>query len=108
MHRFCGVRDTVQGLYALQAVENRSVFLIGGFTADIFILRDFLLDLKPMCFEMIVMTGILMGATVLIEALSSFFERHITDNLLAFQRYWKDVFVKMSAKRKAGKENKNA
>ena len=84
------------------------VFLIGGFTADIFILRDFLLDLKPMCFEMIVMTGILMGATVLIEALSSFFERHITDNLLAFQRYWKDVFVKMSAKRKAGKENKNA
>lgn len=57
---------------------------------------------------MIVMTGILMGATVLIEALSSFFERHITDNLLVFQRYWKDVFVKMSAKRKAGKENKNA
>ena len=84
------------------------IFLIGGFTADIFILRDFLLDLKPMCFEMIVMTGILMGATVLIEALSSFFERHITDNLLVFQRYWKDVFVKMSAKRKAGKENKNA
>ena len=84
------------------------VFLIGGFTADIFILRDFLLDLKPMCFEMIVMTGILMGATVLIEALSSFFERHITDNLLAFQRYWKDVFIRMSAKRKAGKENKNA
>ena len=35
-------------------------------------------------------------------------ERHITDNLLTFQRYWKDVFVKMSAKRKAGKENKNA
>lgn len=84
------------------------IFLIGGFTADIFILRDFLLDLKPMCFEMVVMTGILMGATVLIEALSSFFERHITDNLLAFQRYWKDVFIRMSAKRKAGKENKNA
>ena len=41
---------------------------------------------KPMCFEMVVMTGILMGATVLIEALSSFFERHITDNLRSEER----------------------
>ena len=61
-----------------------------------------------MCVEMVIMTAILMGATVLLAALSSFFERHITDNLLAFQRYWKDVFMKMSAKRRARKENKNA
>ena len=84
------------------------VFLIGGFAADIFILRDFLLDLKPMCVEMVIMTGILMGVTVVLAALSSVFERNITNNLLAFQIYWKNVFVKISAKKRARKESKNA
>ena len=49
-----------------------------------------------------------MGVTIVLAALSSVFERHITDNLLAFQIYWKNVFVKISAKRRARKESKNA
>ena len=69
------------------------------------VLKDFLLDLQPLCKEMLIMTAILMGSTVLLGVISSIFEKKIIKNLLAFQIYWRNVFDKLS---NARKERKNA
>ena len=80
-------------------------FLVTGFALDLMVLKDFLLDLKPLCTEMLIMTAIIMGSTVLLGVVSSIFEKKIIKNLLAFQIYWRNVFDKLS---NARKERKNA
>ncbi len=84
------------------------VVLVGGFIADLFVLKDLLLDLQPLCLEMIIMTLILMGMTLLIAAFSSVFEKRITKRLLKIQKRFRVVMELIRRKRKARKEKLGA
>ncbi len=65
-------------------------FLAGGFALAAFILRDFLLDLKPLSLEMIMVLAILMAIALVYGIMSNIFEQKWINGILKMGR----IFVK--------------
>ncbi len=77
-------------------------FLTGGFALASFILRDFLLDLKPLSVEMIIVLAILMAISLLYGIVSGIFEKKWIDGILNIQK----KAVKLLDRAFGKKENK--
>ncbi|MBQ2799164.1 MAG: HAD-IC family P-type ATPase [Ruminiclostridium sp.] len=78
-------------------------FLIGGFALATFILKDFLLDLQPLCFEMIIILAILMAISLGYGIVSQLYEKKWIAFILSLQKKAGQLLDKLFGK-KAGKE----
>ena len=78
-------------------------FLIGGFALATFILKDFLLDLQPLCFEMIIILAILMAVSLGYGIVSQLFEKKWIKFILSMQTNARKLLDKLFGK-KSGKE----
>lgn len=78
-------------------------FLIGGFALATFILKDFLLDLQPLCFEMIIILAILMAVSLGYGIVSQLYEKKWIAFILSLQKKAGQLLDKLFGK-KAGKE----
>jgi hypothetical protein len=78
-------------------------FLIGGFALATFILKDLLLDLQPLCFEMIIILAILMAVSLGYGIISQIFEKKWINFILSIQTKTSKLLDKLFGK-KAGKE----
>ena len=60
--------------------------MVGGFVLDLFVLRNVLLDLKPLSLEMCLMLALLMAFSVVYAIFAGLFEEKAEKILLKLQR----------------------
>lgn len=76
------------------------VFLVGGFALDLFILRSILLDLHPLCFEMMIILTILMAISIVYGVLANMFESKLERLMMKIKKKFTNMFVKRFPEKK--------